>query len=62
MSRENVAEVRTSDVRGLMVFQPHAAMIALGLKTLETRDWMPSPDSGVPDCGHGRGVHAHVVY
>lgn len=41
MSRDNV--------RGLMVYQPHAAMIVLGEKELETRDWKPAPDSGVPE-------------
>ena len=37
-----------NNVRGLTVFQPHAAMIVSGFKTLETRDWIPEPDSGVP--------------
>lgn len=45
MSRDNV--------RGLMVYQPHAAMIVNGLKDMETRDWMPSPDSGVPEGWRG---------
>lgn len=41
MSRDNV--------RGLMVFQPHAPLIVLGEKQLETRDWAPGPDSGTPE-------------
>lgn len=45
MSRDNV--------RGLMVYQPHAAMIVSGVKTVETRDWMPAPDSGVPEGWRG---------
>ncbi|WP_394794844.1 hypothetical protein [Armatimonas sp.] len=41
MSRENV--------HGLTVFQPHAALIVLMEKRLETRDWIPGPESGTPE-------------
>jgi hypothetical protein len=40
--------VSRNNVRGLMVYQPHAALMVSGFKRVETRDWMPAPDSGVP--------------